>query len=453
MNLDFQRKVLLLNYEDDKTVPVIETGDNTILPIIQKWYDECDILLDIEKTEVDIPCTITKQDLSGVLFKEIHTKFISEFLDDYIPLVLQSIISNKKLKKMETNYFVPKATNNKTDNYIYKVEKIDDRDNVKELGIKVPSNLLPFNEAKEIKDKINYFQCVDADKNNVLKDLLINISPQSKESKESKEFEEFLAWNTNHIFETIHRNETNPNQNNTNSIVPLPYNSSYNVLYGNFGDNCAKVGDDYQGDEDEYKMDTVLVILHRKYLQTLVLKNPSTKELNVLKKYEEYGFSPLLKYDTRNEDVITFLKNEFHKKMFYSADEINKKIHITSQYIDSSKKNNHNNTKNKDDSSMEEWEVKEYLKARYTINNDINKKMKACELHDIIVNSGAVKMCAKKIVGFQLRLSRYLKDMGLEKKRYNDGFYYYGITDKFSNKQTTTTPTTYVNYVYDCNKF
>jgi hypothetical protein len=40
-----------------------------------------------------------------------------------------------------------------------------------------------------------------------------------------------------------------------------------------------------------------------------------------------------------------------------------------------------------------------------------------------------VKIDSNKISGFRTRLSKYLKDLGLQKKRYNDGFYYYGIVE------------------------
>ena len=35
-----------------------------------------------------------------------------------------------------------------------------------------------------------------------------------------------------------------------------------------------------------------------------------------------------------------------------------------------------------------------------------------------------------KTNGFKNRLSKYLKDLGFEKKRYDDGYYYHGISSK-----------------------
>jgi arginine repressor len=57
--------------------------------------------------------------------------------------------------------------------------------------------------------------------------------------------------------------------------------------------------------------------------------------------------------------------------------------------------------------------------------------MKASTLYDIVIKSQYVcKIDKTKITGFKNRLSNYLKDLGLQKKRYNDGYYYYGIVKK-----------------------
>jgi hypothetical protein len=56
--------------------------------------------------------------------------------------------------------------------------------------------------------------------------------------------------------------------------------------------------------------------------------------------------------------------------------------------------------------------------------------MKASALYDIILTSKSVLIDQSKLGGFKNRLSKYLKDLGLEKKRFNDGYYYYGIKVK-----------------------
>ena len=56
--------------------------------------------------------------------------------------------------------------------------------------------------------------------------------------------------------------------------------------------------------------------------------------------------------------------------------------------------------------------------------------MKASVLYDIVTKSDMCKIDKSKISGFRNRLSNYLKEIGLQKKRYNDGYYYYGIVAK-----------------------
>ena len=47
-----------------------------------------------------------------------------------------------------------------------------------------------------------------------------------------------------------------------------------------------------------------------------------------------------------------------------------------------------------------------------------------------MIESSICKIDKSKLSGFRNRLSTYLKELGLQKKRYNDGYYYYGIIDK-----------------------
>jgi hypothetical protein len=105
-------------------------------------------------------------------------------------------------------------------------------------------------------------------------------------------------------------------------------------------------------------------------------------------------------------------------------------------YIDFS--NKHNDTNNI--STSEEQQVKKFLHSKYIIDDDINHKMKASILYDLIINSNVVKIDNDKISGFRTRLSKYLKEIGLHKKRYNDGFYYYGIIKKTPNEFNINEP-------------
>ncbi len=78
--------------------------------------------------------------------------------------------------------------------------------------------------------------------------------------------------------------------------------------------------------------------------------------------------------------------------------------------------------------------MKEYLTKFYVLSDDINKKMKASALYNTIISSGIFNFDNKfTLSGFRNRLSVYLKNLGLQKKRYNDGYYYYGIVPILNN--------------------
>ena len=148
--------------------------------------------------------------------------------------------------------------------------------------------------------------------------------------------------------------------------------------------------------------------------------------IHIIKNHPEFGFIKLFGITTNNKDLFKFIEREFNNVHFNDVEEVNKKLLVTSQYIDFSNKHNDSNNI----ASSEENQVKKFLNSKYTIDDDVNHKMKASTLYDIIINSKIVKIENEKISGFRTRLSKYLKDIGLQKKRYNDGFYYYGIVEK-----------------------
>jgi hypothetical protein len=80
---------------------------------------------------------------------------------------------------------------------------------------------------------------------------------------------------------------------------------------------------------------------------------------------------------------------------------------------------------------QEEESVKNYFRQFFDLSDDINHKMKASVLYDNVLESNTLcKIDKTKLSSFKNRLSNYLKDLGLQKKRYNDGYYYYGIVSK-----------------------
>lgn len=434
----YKRNVILLNFEDDTMRPVLKI-DEKYMTIIKKWYNDCDLLIDIEDTDVSIPEVITSQDISGVLFQDINYKFKDEYLNSYIPLVINNIITEGTIKGFEKKYF--NKTSTVANKFYYQIEPkyyegiepkyyehIEQKtcnilgDNIlSDIGIIIPENLIP-EPLKPRQQGENYIINNITNENDgilVKKLILDDVKPN-----------ETLSYN--YLFNTL--DECNlSNCSKDNNDVPVGcYNSEYNTLYPNFSDNCARVdNNNYQ--VEEKKISSIFVLINDKFLQTLAITNPNPDMLHIIKNHSEFGFIKLFGIETNNNDVINFIEREFNKVHFNDIDEVNKKLILTSQYIDFS--NKHNNSNNI--VSSEENEVKKFLKNNYTIDNDINHKMKASTLYELIINSNVVKIDNDKIAGFRTRLSKYLKDIGLQKKRYNDGYYYYGIVHNHTKFYTS----------------
>jgi len=112
--------------------------------------------------------------------------------------------------------------------------------------------------------------------------------------------------------------------------------------------------------------------------------------------------------------------------LFDNVDEISNALVVMASYVSITNKNDSNNDK----IDLEEKSIKTFIDSHYTITTNVDHRLKASEIQDIILRAKECKIDNEKISGFKNRLSKYLKEIGLEKKRYNDGYYYYGLFPK-----------------------
>jgi hypothetical protein len=428
-----KKNIILLNFEDDTMRPVLKIEDK-YMDIIQQWYDDCELLLDIEETNVSIPEVITIQDISGVVFQDINYKFKEEYLNFYIPLVINNIISDRSIKGYEKKYF---KKINLTNSYEQKESKFSGDTIILDMGILIPENIKPDTiETKNNKSSLNgvFWNFPGRGLQEPQIDPEILLKKHILDDVRKNEPSDFQLSSYNNVYEgnkgDVYLHGYNYDAKDDVEMEKdtlLAYNSEYNVLYPYFSDNCATIFDDnIEENIKETNISSVFVLINDKFLQTITIENPDTDILHVIKNHSEFGFVKLFGIETNNKDIVSFIEREFNKTQFNDIDEINKKLLVTSQYIEFA--NKHNNSNNM--VSSEENLVKKYLNSKYTFDDDINHKMKASSLYDIIINSKVVKIDNDKLAGFRTRLSKYLKDIGLKKKRYNDGFYYYGIVEK-----------------------
>jgi len=427
-----KRDIILLNFEDDTMRPVLKIEEK-YTDIIKNWYNDCDLILDIEDTHVSIPENITLQDVSGVLFQDINYKYKDEYLNNYMPLVINNIISKRSIKELERKYFVKPSKEAtimgnkiKISNFM-DLKNIDDINGIKsdeklkELGVEIPNNIEPNplkDENLATTSSCKNFLPIPGSTNRIDPEILNKkytlINPHVK----TEDLIEIEPYNSQNGFDIMITDKEGKD-------IPGCYNNKYDCLDIKFADNSQEY-DISPEDDKKTKTETIYVLINDKFLQTLTIKNPDQAIAYILKNHPEFGFVKLFNFSTGNNDIINFIEREFNKAIFNDIEEVNKKILVTSQYIDFANKQNDSNIL----ASSEENQVKKFLNSKYTINDDVNNKMKASTLYDIIINSKAVKIENDKVAGFRTRLSKYLKDLGLQKKRYNDGFYYYGIVEK-----------------------
>jgi hypothetical protein len=428
-----KRNIILLNFEDDTMRPVLKIEDKYI-DIIKNWYNDCDLILDIEETNVSIPENITLQDVSGVLFEDINYKYKDEYLYNYIPIVINKLISKRTIKELERKYFF--KPNKETCIIVNKsqiknfmdLKNMDDitcmksNNKLKELGIEIPNNIEPNllnNENKNIATCNNHMIPIPGSIQRIDPEILTKKYTLNNPHIQERDVDILIEpYNSQNGFDIMIRDKEGKD-------IPGCYNNKYDCLNIEFADNSQEY-DISSEDDKKNKTECIYVLINDKFLQTLTIKNPDQSIAYILKNHPEFGFVKLFNFSTGNNDIINFIEREFNKATFNDSEEVNKKILVTSQYIDFANKQNDSNIL----ASSEENQVKKFLNSKYTINDDVNNKMKASTLYDIIINSKAVKIENDKVAGFRTRLSKYLKDLGLQKKRYNDGFYYYGIVDK-----------------------
>jgi len=175
--------------------------------------------------------------------------------------------------------------------------------------------------------------------------------------------------------------------------------------------------------ETPKNLDKMIIVLHEESLFTFVVENPTTEEYNIVKN-KRFGFQ--LKFEANIEDTMNSIMNKlFNEKCFESLIELDKEIETMNVLI------NKNASDFKD--IREKKQVEKFIHDNYEVNNNVGDKMKASELCTLIEeNFQTLGICVGNIIAFRNRLSKYLLDIGLQKKRFGDGFYYYGLKGRFN---------------------
>jgi len=157
----------------------------------------------------------------------------------------------------------------------------------------------------------------------------------------------------------------------------------------------------------------VIVCYNLLYNTCLVVDNGLFAYNKLTKEFPEFVILQEL-YKT-DSDIIKHLKQHFHKKIYDSVDDVKKKLDAFSLLY---------NTPT--DTNNEKKQVKAYIEYNYTLSNDPEHRMRANDLYHEL----KLYLCVENNKLFKVRCAIYLAELGLTKKRYSDGYYFYGISKK-----------------------
>jgi hypothetical protein len=413
------KQISLINFDDDTMRTIIKLDDEK-MNMIKKWYDILNINIEIEDVDLYIPLEMNEEDLKNILYQDINYSMKDEYILSYLPLIFEQLKLSKQIKKYEEKFKNSKIfkqfksdgcrdDNQNNDNnknkygIIIPLKIVDDVDVSNVPSSRITSSYIPPNYDNKNNNK-NKFKMVK----HVFK-------KNKKERDENYVINDYIDGVTNLLYKSYFSNAKFLDDVDDNLNIDNNLNIDDNL---NINDNLNKNNKNYVS----------YVLYNLKFNKSLVINDPSSNEVSFLKSvdFEKYGFVNLTNIETDNEDIYNCINNNFNNVEFNSIVELNEKLQLLSNNIDFILKNMKINMQYAD----EEKKVKNYIKYNYIVDNNVNNRMKASTLSDIFIDN---KICIDD-QSFKVRLAKYLKEIGLEKKRYSDGIYYYGIRYKYSNE-------------------
>ncbi len=163
----------------------------------------------------------------------------------------------------------------------------------------------------------------------------------------------------------------------------------------------------------------VCILVNRYNLGTTSVNYADQK---FIRQYPEYGFEPLIKCSTNNQWLGLTINNLFLNASHEGIEDLQKKIDFCDKIL------TENDIVISSNKSNEFECVKEVLTNNFTIDNkNLNLKIRAQDIFRYFEEISPYPGFKVDTL-FRNRLSKYLIDMGLTKKRHSDGYYYYGIS-------------------------
>jgi hypothetical protein len=353
--------------------------------------------------------------LSNLINTSISSSKKQMYLNEFLPLLIETERNKARLEYLTSQFITIPIKNIMQQNIrIPAFEK-----NIQTNGIIMPENMVYNDQNIRIPD---FEKNIQTHGIIMPENMVYNGSYYFKNDKNI--ITEFNKNKTTNNFNIVEQNNCPFNddlfdyelvQNITEDIIPYNDCSIY-------ADYSTYNNENLNNNKNDKQM--VIVLYNHIISQTIVLTDPNEEELRIVFYYPEYGFIHLFALYTDNKELTQYIIKEYDGICFNDINDLNRSLSSTSGFIVYSSKHFSVNI------NKEETVVTEYFKKYYIIDGDVSHRMKASTIYDIIVKSAIHKKLDLTNAGFKNRLSKYLINMGLKKKRYNDGYYYYGIIAK-----------------------
>jgi hypothetical protein len=394
-----KKTISLLSFDDDTFCPVL-TIQEKYLEEIKSIYDEAFITIDIDVTDYSVARTFNLPNVTNTIFchgieNRLPSKIYDLYRDSYLP---------KLVEVCDVMGEMANAVGVDPKDYLHEVPQTQLL-----KGIVLPSfksvQLKTYDYHMDPKYKV--YSC-------------ITMSPteaMEKERVQDENHSKFSSYRTSEVL-----------------------NNRADTVYSSIKEGDIAAYDEFRDIDPEFASQCVdftacaapqshmntqsmlyVVVYHPINITTVVLKDPSWERLAALQEHPEYGLVEMFSIFTNEEKIVETLVDSLHCVSHSNLAELNQTLKIVAEFVDKMM------TSKEPIMKGEEALVSEYLSKYYIIDTDINHKMQAAQLFDRIMESGILSIELNKMVSFRNRLSKYLKNMGLQKKRFSDGFYYYGI--------------------------
>lgn len=184
------------------------------------------------------------------------------------------------------------------------------------------------------------------------------------------------------------------------------------------------------GLEDSKKRCPAKLLYNTLFNMTILITKKCPSDEYITKFCNDYPeFELLESYIDMPEDIEKQAITFFHKQVFNSREEAIKKKEAFNGLFAVSKKSDDSRKKD-----TENEEVRYIVESSFDISKDPKERMKAIELYKHITSRLSIDTKNKyNTITLSQRISMHLQAMGLTKKRFTDGIYYYGVKAKVFN--------------------